>query len=279
MSSSFLILYPDVPQKALVITANKKFADNYGLRNAFSGYYRNYARLHSPSDDLSITFDLGTGNTRQVDYFLIGGVSQLKTAGITKAVLQGSSDGTVWVDQLGTTAGFQSLLFDGPNDDDVIFTSTYNDDQDAVLAPYRYFRVVFETPEPPTCLAFKRLYFGTALDMQREPSTYEVKLTTEREADTWVYPRGHTIMSKAFYPKHTFNLTFEGVSDTKTIEVSDKLLDDPYRSTVYLYTETYRDPLYNNGLVLCKVPPANLRISKRNNVLNWNDISVSFEEI
>lgn len=279
MPSSFLILHPDIPVDALVITSSHSFSENYGLRNAFSGYYRNYAKLAEAASLLTITFDLGTGNSREIDYLLVGGVSKLKSDAVETVKLQGSNDGSSWVDQVGTDGSFQSCEFDGPDQDDVIFTQSYNSDVSGVIASYRYFRVVIGTSGVGAELAFKRLYFGAALDLGIEPTNYQVKLTTEREADTWVYPRGHTIMSKAFYPKHSFSLNFEGVSDAKTLEITDKLLGDPYRSTVYLYTETYRDPLYNNGLVLCRVPPANLRISKRNAVLNWNDVSVAFEEI
>lgn len=279
MTSSFAIMYPDVPQKALVVTSNRKFAENHPLRNAFGGYYRTYARLDAPASSLTITFDLGSNDTRQVDYLILGGISALKSALVTKVILQASYNGIVWQNQLGTMSNFLLKQFDGPKDDDIIFTPGYNDDLNEFLFPARYFRVIIETNGISSQLAFKRLYFGQSLDLGREPSTYDIKLTTEREADTWIYPRGHTIMSKAFYPRHTFNMTFEGISDAKANEVTTTLLDDPYRSTVYLYTDTYKDPLYNNGLMLCRIPSSNVKISKKNNVLNWNDLSVSFEEI
>jgi len=277
MSFSFLILYPDVPEKALVVTSSVAFSDNYSLRNAFNGYYRSYARTAEPTSSLSLVFDLGSGNSRKLDYFLIGGISNLKSLDPYTVQIQGSNDGASWTSQLGCSS-FSGIEFDGPDSDDLIFTPSYNDQIGAVLGTYRYFRVVIGV-DIAAQISFKRLYFGQAFDMGKEPTSYDVKLTTERETDTWVYPRGHTIMSKAFYPKHTFSLTFDGVSDSKATQVTDVLLENPYKSTVYLYTQTYADPLYNNGLVLCRVPPANLRISKRNNVQDWNDVAIAFEEI
>lgn len=86
-------------------------------------------------------------------------------------------------------------------------------------------------------------------------------------------------MSKAFYPKHKVRVEWDGVSDAKANEFANKILSDPFRNAVYLYTSNYKDPLFDNTLMLCRVVANECSITKSNDVLNWNDIIAVFEEI
>lgn len=291
MPSSFLIFHPDVPSSALNITSLATpsgnplyFDDDYPLVSSFYGETYNHAkfdvtRLTAGTTGFTATFDLGTGNSRTIDHLVIGGVKSLLTANVSGVYVQGSSNGTFWFNLIGTTSNFQNRTRSGPYSDDIVFTASFNDQIGAAAGAYRYFRFVVSGATANTALAFRKLYFGAGFDMGKEPDNYNMEVSTEDDADTWKYPRGHVIMSKAFYPRHTFTVEWDGVSDAKANEFATKILGDPYRSTVYLYTESFQDPLYDNRLIHCRVVADSCTISKDNETQGWNDIVAVFEEV
>ena len=279
--TSLLILYPDIPKTALVVTPNRTFyteTNNSWLENAFSGTKHSYAQAVESATSLSITFDLGTGNARSPDYFLIGGIQPLQALNCTQARLDASNNGSTWSAVLGTNSAFASKTLFGPYDNDIVFTSTVNNDLTTVAGSYRYFRTNFATTSSGR-IGFSKLFFGNGFDMGMEPSTYNMEVTTERDADTWKYPRGHIIMSKAYYPKHVITIEWDGVTDAKANEFCQKILSNPYSNGFYLYTADYKDPLYENTLLNCRLVSDATSITKRNDVQNWNDIVAVFEEI
>ena len=279
MTSSFLILKPDVPDEALVITSSTPFQEDYPVAATFYGRGYTHGRIASAVGSLDIIFDLGTGNEREVDHLVIGGIKSLVAASTTGAVLSGSNDGTTWVSQLGTSANFLTRTANGPDRDDVIFTPTYNDEIAGTIAPYRYFKLTISKGSGTAQFAFRKLYFGESFDMGKEPDNYNIEVLNEGDADTWKYPRGHTILSKAYYPKHRLTVEWDGVSDAKANEFLERVINDPYRSTVYLYTSNYQDPLYDNKLMHCRVISNECSVSKDNEVQNWNNITAVFEEV
>lgn len=279
MTSSFLILKPDVPDEALVITSSTPFQEDYPVAATFYGRGYTHGRIASAVGSLDIIFDLGTGNEREVDHLVIGGIKSLVAASTTGAVLSGSNDGTTWVSQLGTSANFLTRTANGPDRDDVIFTPTYNDEIAGTIAPYRYFKLTISKASGTAQFAFRKLYFGESFDMGKEPDNYNIEVLNEGDADTWKYPRGHTILSKAYYPKHRLTVEWDGVSDAKANEFLERVINDPYRSTVYLYTSNYQDPLYDNKLMHCRVISNECSVSKDNEVQNWNNITAVFEEV
>ena len=291
MPSSFLIFYPGVPSVALTIasiatpsTNPLYFDDDYPLTSSFYGETYNHAkfdatRLPSGTTGFTATFDLGTGNTRIIDHLVVGGVKSLLAAGVSGVYVQGSNNNSTWTSIIGTTANFQNRTRSGPYSDDIAFTPTFNDQIVGAAVAYRYFKFIISGATADTALAFRKLYFGAAFDMGKEPDNYNMEVSTESDADTWKYPRGQIIMSKAFYPKHIFTVEWDGVSDAKANEFSSKILGDPYRNTVYLYAEGFQDPLYDNRLIHCRVVASSCTISKDNETQGWNDIVAVFEEV
>lgn len=279
MTSSFLILKPDAPDAALVVSSSVTFEEDYPVSASFYGNGYTHARVSSAVGSVDITFDLGTGNSRTVDHLLIGGIKSLVATSTTGVVLSGSNDGTTWVSQLGTASNFLTRTANGPYGDDVIFTPTYNDEIAGTISAYRYFKVSISKASGTAQFAFRKLYFGEAFDMGKEPDNYNLEVLTEGDADTWRYPRGHTILSKAYYPKHKITVEWDGVSDSIANSFFEKIVNDPYRSTVYLYADNYQDPLYDNKLMHCRVVASECSVSKDNEVLDWNNIKAVFEEV
>lgn len=279
MAASFLIMKPDVTEAALVTSSSTAFEEDRPLVASFYGQSYTHARVSSAVASLDITFDLGTGNSRTIDHLIIGGVKSLVASSTNGVVLSGSNNGSSWTNQIGTSSGFLTRTLSGPYADDVIFTPTFNDQIAGTLAAYRYFKLSISKTSGTAQYAFRKLYFGAAFDMEKEPDSYSMEVLTERDSDTWIYPRGHVIMSRAFYPRHRVTIEWDGVSDAKANEFMAKILGDPYRSTVYLYAAQYQDPLYDNRLMHCRVVSDACTITKDNMTDNWNDIVAVFEEV
>jgi hypothetical protein len=276
MASSFLICYPDVPRAALVVTSTRTYEDDYGVQNMTYGPRHNYGQLITAGSNVEITWDLGAGNSRTVDHFILGGCNVLLADGIGTVRLSGSNDNVSYGNILGGNSNFSTRTFNGPDGDDLIYTATYNDTLSAVNASYRYFRVRLEDASGVSKYPLSKLYFGAAFDMGMEPSTYDMEVTTEQDSDTWKAERGHTLMTKAFHPRHRFTVEWDGVTDAKAEEFDEKILSNPYRDFVWLYATTHQDPLYDNKLVYCKVVDAECSIEKE--AEDWNVIKAVFEE-
>jgi hypothetical protein len=277
MPSSFLICYPDVPPNALVVTEGQAFDEDFcfKLENAFYGERHNYAQTMATHFSYSVTFDLGTGNSRTLDHFILGGTKILVQQGVVGAYVAGSNNGSTWTNQLGCTINFNTRNFNGPDRADLIFTATYNDLIAGVLAAYRYFRV---TINAGFAIRFplSKMYFGTSFDMGKEPDFYNLEVLTERDSDTWRYTRGHVLMTRAFFPLHKVTVEWDGVSDAQATAFMTSVLNNPYRDYVYLYTATALDPLYDNRLMYCKVLDDECEVIKVKQ--NYNNIKAVFLE-
>ncbi len=276
MPSSFLICYPDVPLSALTVSSTRTYDEDYNVQSMFYGPRHNYGQLTTAASNVEITFDLGTGNSRLVDHFILGGCTALVSDAIGTVRLTGSNDNVSYGNILGGNSNFTSRTFNGPDGDDLIYTSAYNDTLAGINASYRYFRVRLEDASGVSKFSFSKLYFGASFDMGMEPSIYDMEVTTENDSDTWKAERGHTLMTKAFHPKHRFTVEWDGVTDAKATEFQQKILSNPYRDYVWLYAATYQDPLYDNRLVYCRVVDAECEIVKEED--NYNNIKAVFEE-
>lgn len=276
MPASFLICYPDVTVSALTVTSTRTYEEDYSVVNMHTGPRHNYAQVVAAAANVEITYDLGTGNSRLVDHFILGGCAVLVADGIGTVRLSGSNDNVSYANVLGGNSNFTSRTFNGPDGDDLIYTATYNDTLAASNASYRYFRVRLEDASGVSKFPLSKLYFGAAFDMGQEPATYDMEVSTEQDSDTWRAERGHTLMTKAFHPKHRFTVEWDGVSDAKATEFQDKILRNPYRDYMWLYAGTFQDPLYDNRLVYCKVVDSECEVVKEED--NYNNIKAVFEE-
>lgn len=275
MPSSFLICYPDVPSSALVVTPTQTHDPDFDVSNHFYGKRHNYSKLASTSFAYTVTYDLGTGNSRTIDHFIIGGAQILLAQGVIGAVVSGSNDGTTFTNQLGTFTNLSTRTFNGPDGDDVIFTQAYNDQIAGSLTAYRYFRVNITAGFLVT-FPLSKIYIGASFDMGVEPSTYDMTVVTDNDSDTWRYSRGHVVMAKAYHPIHRVTVEWDGVTDAKATEFMASIMSNPYRHSVFLYAATYADPLYDNKLMYCKVVDSECSVTKLDQ--DFNNIVAVFEE-
>lgn len=288
-SSSFWILYPDIPVRALSYS-DGGYANGLPVPNRLESafYGEEYNRPGKGSayfpTSYSIVFDLGTDRSSSANYLLLHGISMFvgNSESLSSAILAGSNDNSSYTNILGCTAGtFSTRSYAGTDNDTVLFTPVLNTNVTSPPDPipsYRYFRLTLTFNASPSWLPSK-IYLGTAFDMGKEPDFYDMEVSTEGNADTWVYPRGHTIMSKAFYPRHRATIEWDGVSDAKATEFFEKILSDPYNKTFFLYTQTYLDPLYDNEVLHCRINSEQSYIEKDNERADWNKVYAVFEEV
>lgn len=274
--SSFLISYPDIPATALVVSPTQTWDSTYSLQecNLWYGERHDWARLASATTGISITFDLGVSTTKAVDHFILGGVQLLRSNGVTEARLQGSADASSWANQLGTSSNFQTRTLSGPNGHDVVFTQAFNDTIAASLTSYRYWRFFLSGGSHKFPLS--KAYFGTFFNMGKEPDYFEVTIVDD-DVDPWRYPRGHVMMTKSTHPRHQILVEWDGVTDAKATEFNTKILSNPTKRHVFLYTATYHDVLFGNRSLHAKVLSEECSISKVKQ--DWNNVSAVFTEM
>ena len=276
MAASFLIYHPDVPVQALVTTSAAAYDPDYPVGSWATGRRSNYGQLLSPATTTTVTFDLGTGNARTLDHFLLGGVQALRANATTQARVQGSSNGSTWVDQLGTASGFASSTAHGPDARDVLFRPGLNDTFGATLAAYRHFRVVLGSAAAQT-FAVSKVFLGAAFDMGKEPDDYDLRVEPDATG-TWDYLRGQVLMEKSAPARHTVVVEWDGVTDAKADEFDRKVIAPAARDTLFLATAVWLDPLYDNRLMHVKLVPEDTSITPKRGAGDWNDIKATFRE-
>ncbi len=282
MTSSFLISYPDVPAQSMYYSSTRGFNEDYPVENTFYGQRPNFAQLDTAFTGVTIYYDLGTGNSRTVDHFILGNVYGAWVNGMTSALLKGSSDNSTFNNQLGTTASFQTRTFSGPNSRDVIFTPTFNDDTAGSITAYRYFSVTFGGANAgvPTfsnqTFPVSKIYFGAFFDMGKEPDYFTVEAVSD-DVDTWRYPRGNIMMTSSSNARHRIVVEWDCVTDAKVQEFQSKILYNPVKNLVFLYTKTYTDPLFGKTLIHAKVLPESVSIIQTDQ--DVHTVSVTFEEV
>ena len=260
----------------MVITPAAAYDTDYPVESLSYGKRSNYARLASAGSSTVITYDLGNGFSRTVDHFILGGTSLLTAGGVSQAKIEGSSDGSTWANQLGTAGDFATRTFYGPDAQDLIFTPTVNDNLSGTIAAYRYFRLTLSGGSHK--FSVSKAYFGAFFDMGKEPDDYDLEVISD-DIDTWRYPRGHVLMTKSTHARHRVTVEWDGVTDAKAAEFCAKILGNPYRNSVFLYTSTYLDPLYDNRLMHCKVMDDECSVEKQSVSGNWNNVVAVFEEL
>lgn len=280
--TSLLIAYPDIPASAMTWKSQASgvdisYADDYPMESLFYGERSNWGIHTSVQTNIELIFDLGLGYSRTVDHFILCGVLNLVQVGIAaSAILAGSPDGSAWTNQLGCTTGFSSLTRSGPNSQDIVFTTAFNDTIAGTLAAYRYWRCKIATSGSSQALWFSKVYCGAFFDMGQEPDYFEWEILSD-DVDTWRYPRGHVLMTKSTHTRNRVTIEWDGVTDAKAASFATTILKNPYRHTVVLYTATYHDVLAGYRALHCRVMADECSIKQVKQ--DWNNITLVCEEM
>jgi hypothetical protein len=274
--TSFLISYPDMPVSALHYWTGLPMDPDYPVENYFTGERSAYGQLASQTSiGINFFFDLGPGVTKTYDHLIIGGCNILKAEGLysvrarARVTLASSS-----INHLGTLNQFQNKTFAGPHGHDILFTSSFNSDVGPASGTYRYWTIYFEGANSKA--ACSKFHLGNWLDFGKEPDSYEHSVI-DPGLSTWQFPRGQRTMDRLTHEVHRVAVEYDGLTDAQVVDVSEKLLKDPYRHTFFLHAATYTEVLFGNSLLHVRIIADECSINRVYN--DWNNVRLVFEEM
>jgi hypothetical protein len=218
--TNLLIGYPDIPLRGTV-TASATEDSSYPVANLITGSRGNMFQFNATVTAPWIKSDMGASATASMQYFFIARANLLKAGGATQLTLQSSTNDSVWTDRIGAAASFQTRTFTGPRSEDLLFTSSFNDDEGGYSSSaFRYWRILGATTASK--FMFSKWYCGNWFDFGREPA----------------YPAEQTrgaLHSNQREPSYIFDLTWVGISNSLKESFIDTIVKYKDISPVVLY--------------------------------------------
>jgi len=272
--TNLLIAIPQITTDATAVYTYEAADASYPVNNLVCGPRSSYTKLAAVGNSEWVKFDLGSSQSKTIDFYIVAKANLLKAGGSFRLKLSGSTiDATpttnaqAYTDICGTNDGLQSLTLYGPRSEDAIFTADLANSTSGpglpVTASYRFFRHAYVGfgASPMRTWKHSKCYFGQWFDPGKDPirpSRVEkiIKDKNDRES---VY---------------LFTFTWEGITDAKRNEFFTNLFNDRQRG-VFLYTKNYHDLLLEHRLIHCFV--ADFSVSRT--APDSHSITVTFEEM
>lgn len=223
--------------------------------NLFGGSLVEIFRLASAVTGLTtMNFDVGSGVTKAANFLYIAKANMLQSSGVTEVALKGNSafdygSGTVALND----TSFASSTLVGPYGEDYLATFTTS-------TAFRFWFAGF-TSTLATKRPIGKLYFGTSLDLGRDPISSSFRRVRPTDAQRKSRP--------------VFTLGWEGISYTNTETLINTVIAPRRTNPVVLYTATYHGILNGYRALLCKVTEASVpRI-----LTDQNEVQLTFETL
>lgn len=277
MTSKLLVAYPDIPARALVETSGLTYDDDTPARASIMGMRHCLSQLATATTTTDyVQYDLGNGVTATAQYFIIARADILKTQGVTTVKLKAHSGprvGTTTGTEIFSNTDFQNATLIGPTAQDFIFTSA------TASAAYRYWWVEFQTSIAPAACKYGRskLYFGSWFDAGVDPNGYSYAMAEDNPGGL-VFPTGGYRMSRVDQMRFAYVMDWQMVDDANAQAFCDKILSDPLRRYVFLYSSGNDQILADQKLVHCKVNAEQCGISRMKKA-NCNYVHGVFEQV
>lgn len=218
--TSFLIGYPDIPLQATAFTTSATEDASFPATNLITGRRGSYFQFNAVQTSYWIKADLGASVTASMQYFFLARAKLWKLAGVTQCILQSSPNDSAWTNRIGTSAAFSTRTYTGPRSEDLLFTSTFNDDAANYSASaFRYWRITGVNTSSK--LPLSKWYCGNWFDFGREP------LYPAEQSRT-----GEKNQREAAY---VFDVTWVGITDTLATSFREKIERYKDISPVVLY--------------------------------------------
>lgn len=149
-ATNLLLAYPAVLRDAATITADVTYQARSPLKNIVTGGRSSTARVETPTYGPTVTVDMGSGQTRTLEYVVVAKASVVKGLGGTYFYVSQSND-LLGADThvLGTTTDLQTRTYMGPRNEDLIFTAEVNNQfvQPIPTFAARYFKIRYGQTE------------------------------------------------------------------------------------------------------------------------------------
>lgn len=266
--TNLLIGYPQITTSATVTTSSA-FATAKPKERAIYGSRSEGVELAAAATSMWMKFDLGSSQTKTIDFLYVARAKLLKSRLSTRLLLEGSTDDISYSDVCGVDGGFQSLALYGPRSEDAIFTEALGNSTDGTLPASpscRYWRFWGAgAADPSELYQFSKVIFGQWFDMGREPRS-DMNVSLERSP----WNRDGRLV---------FNMRWEGISKaTKDSFVSTFVKEagvSKVERGLFLYTDTNHAPLLGYRVLHAVIAAYEAKYRTE----GFFDLSVTFKEL
>lgn len=256
MPTNLLIASCDIPLSATSATASAATNPLYPVENLFGGNKTDLFRLNADTaSPITITLDLGVGNTKSANFLYIGNAGLLKNNSVTAVRLVGGSTSSIGA---GTTVlnvtSFNTQTFRGPDGND--FISKF-----ATSSAFRYWFIEYTTSAAskiPHAKAFFGNYFDVGLDPNAPATIARIKQGGAQRR-----------------PTYSFDLTWNGVSYSKAVQMYLNFYRKKRYNPVIIFTDTWHDILMDNRVLFGRITA----MSMPPRVTDYCDVTATFEEM
>ncbi len=212
MPSELLIGYPHIPLLSQTTTA-LALTDSVTTprTNMITGARYDFAQPSTSGTLFSTRYDLGAAVSLSVEYLFIAGARLAFRQGADRMYVQ-SWNGVSNTDVVGRKSLLSGATFTGPRAEDLIFVTGFNDTIAASLpsAVSRYWDLHIGHSATSAAWTVRKAYFGRFFDFGRSP---RYPLTQKR-----FFKNSHNREAR-----HTFEVTWDGVTDAKRTEFINTL--------------------------------------------------------
>lgn len=261
------IAYPDIPYRSIQTASNVTWDTFYDYRNSISTERYQIAKK-SAVTGFNIEYDLGSGETSSVDYFILARADLLQAVGVTSLIIASAADGIGGsYSNQHTVSSFNTATLYGPGSRDLLVTGLS-------LSAARTWKWTVSGASSSTH-AFSKAYFGNAFDMGMQPSfdfVREAEFTSE-----YVTGAGSTRISRHSEPRYIFNFTWTGVSDDKVTEFVSKIASRAHLNRYFLFTTSVHQVLNSERVVHVKLTEWETDNSAA--IPDFNTVTATFEEV
>lgn len=257
--TNLLISYPDIPARAVSISASPNFLTLYPVDNLFSGHRRNWGETTGHQDaDIEIIFDMGEGNTASVDHCILSHADRLITDGATAFSVSSSDDGVSYSTQFTEATLNAATLYSG--------------DYVAEITEYsaRWHKLIIEANND---IAFSKIHLGKWLNLGNDPD--EFPYNPQLEDGVIKYTSGSDSIYRLNKEMLNIEISWDFLSDTAIENWLNLIARNNDIRYLFLYTTSQHRILNDRVLLNCELSGWEHEKILDNN----NNLSASFLEI
>lgn len=253
MTTNLLIGTCQIPLASTGFTQSALTEANFPATNLLGESLVETCRFATAATGLStFNFDVGSGVTMAANFFYIAKANLLKSSGVTQATLKGNStfdyaSGTAVHDN----ASFASASLVGPSSEDYLASF-------ATSSAFRFWFVGYNSTMA-TKRPHAKLYFGTSLDLGRDPVSTSFKRVRPTDAQR--------------KSKIILTIDWLDISFANTVALIDSVIKLRRTNPVVLYTTSYHAILHGYRAILCEVVSATTPVV----LSNQNEVQMTFE--
>ena len=276
--TNLLILYPQIQADA---TNYKTYTDDTAedpneyefdlFRNSLKGERYQLWRSGYVASEHNAVYDLGNDGTDDItascNFVVLSRLDYMAASATTiDFALQSSSDDSSYTDRH-TITDLSSATLTGVWGND--YVSVFAD-----TSAFRYWRAHFpKTSGSDYQLVIGKIYFGSYFDMGRDPRWQISRL---KEGDvSYTTSGGIEYTGRIQHPMYEIKLMWEGVTDAVLASFQSEIVAKRYNTPVFLYTQSFHDPLDGKQLIHCKLT----EIETENKYTDWNVVTCTFLEV